>query len=72
QHYRLFLNEFGRSLTDFKNTKEMVTAVRDAIIAHGDAYDKAEIFHRDISSGNILITQTGGGLLIDWDLCKKL
>ncbi|KAF8516417.1 hypothetical protein BU17DRAFT_50910, partial [Hysterangium stoloniferum] len=28
--------------------------------------------HRDISSGNILITETGGGLLIDWDLCKKL
>ncbi|KAF8498372.1 hypothetical protein BU17DRAFT_72339 [Hysterangium stoloniferum] len=72
QHYRLVLNEIGRSLTDFRNTKEMVTAVRDAIIAHGDAYDKAEILHRDISSGNILITQTGGGLLIDWDLCKKL
>ncbi|KAF8493565.1 hypothetical protein BU17DRAFT_59579, partial [Hysterangium stoloniferum] len=39
---------------------------------HGDAYDKAEILHRDISSGNILITATGGGLLIDWDLCKML
>ncbi|KAF8512355.1 hypothetical protein BU17DRAFT_96331 [Hysterangium stoloniferum] len=51
---------------------EMVTAVRDAIIAHGDTYDKAKILHRDISSGNILITETGGGLLIDWDLCKKL
>ncbi|KAF8526861.1 hypothetical protein BU17DRAFT_10485, partial [Hysterangium stoloniferum] len=30
------------------------------------------IVHRDISSGNILITAMGGGLLIDWDLCKKL
>ncbi|KAF8491969.1 hypothetical protein BU17DRAFT_59616, partial [Hysterangium stoloniferum] len=39
---------------------------------HGDAYDKAEILHRDISSGNILITATGGGLLIYWDLCKIL
>ncbi|KAF8518123.1 hypothetical protein BU17DRAFT_30085, partial [Hysterangium stoloniferum] len=39
---------------------------------HGDAYDKAKILHRDISSGNILITDTGGGLLIDWDLCKRL
>ncbi|KAF8523328.1 hypothetical protein BU17DRAFT_63898 [Hysterangium stoloniferum] len=72
QHYRLVLNEIGRSLTDFRNTREMVTVVRDAIIAHGDAYDKTEILHRDISSGNILITATGGGLLIDWDLCKKL
>ncbi|KAF8509369.1 hypothetical protein BU17DRAFT_70468 [Hysterangium stoloniferum] len=72
QHYRLVLNEIGRSLSDFRDTKEMVTAVRDAIVAHGDAYDKAEILHRDISSGNILITATGGGLLIDWDLCKML
>ncbi|KAF8490689.1 hypothetical protein BU17DRAFT_104127 [Hysterangium stoloniferum] len=60
QHYRLVLNEIGRSLSDFRDTKEMVTAVRDAIVAHGDAYDKAEILHRDISSGNILITATGG------------
>ncbi|KAF8489216.1 hypothetical protein BU17DRAFT_72758 [Hysterangium stoloniferum] len=59
QHYRLVLNEIGRSLSDFRDTKEMVTAVRDAIVAHGDAYDKAEILHRDISSGNILITATG-------------
>jgi serine/threonine protein kinase len=47
-------------------------AVDSFLIAHGDAYDKAEILHRDISSGNILITATGGGLLIDWDLCKEL
>ncbi|KAF8514932.1 hypothetical protein BU17DRAFT_94009 [Hysterangium stoloniferum] len=53
------------------NTKEMVTPVRDAIIAHGDAYDKAEILHIYINSGNILITHIGGGLLIDWDLCKS-
>ncbi|KAF8518562.1 hypothetical protein BU17DRAFT_66398 [Hysterangium stoloniferum] len=72
RHYRLVLNEIARSLTDFGNTKEMVTAVRDAMIGHGDAYDRAKILHRDISSGNILITDSGGGLLIDWDLCKRL
>jgi hypothetical protein len=32
QHYRLVLSEIGRSLNDFRNTKEMVTALRDAII----------------------------------------
>jgi hypothetical protein len=32
QHYRLVLNEIGRSLTDFRNAKEMVAAVRDGII----------------------------------------
>ena len=37
------------------------------------------MLHRDISPGNILITENtdsegkatdGGGLLVDWDLCK--
>ncbi|KAF8497628.1 hypothetical protein BU17DRAFT_18131, partial [Hysterangium stoloniferum] len=60
--------EIGRSLTDFRNTKEMVTPVRDAITAHGDAYDRAEILHIYVNSGNIVITHIGGGLLIDWDL----
>ncbi|KAF8520637.1 hypothetical protein BU17DRAFT_88854 [Hysterangium stoloniferum] len=36
-----------------------------------DAYDKAEILHIYINSGNILLTHIGGGLLIDWDLCKS-
>ncbi|KAF8522486.1 hypothetical protein BU17DRAFT_29867, partial [Hysterangium stoloniferum] len=70
RHYRLVLNEIGRSLTDFGNTKEMVTAVRDAIICR--LLMTRLKFFRDISSGYFLITDTGGGLLIDWDLCKKL
>jgi serine/threonine protein kinase len=32
----------------------------------------AQILHRDISAGNILITDKGKGLLIDWDLCVML
>ncbi|KAI9431449.1 hypothetical protein BJY52DRAFT_1232129, partial [Lactarius psammicola] len=41
--------------------------------AHGDAYWKCSILHCDISPNNILLTDCpdfGGGLLIDWDLCK--
>ena len=30
------------------------------------------VFHRDISGGNILITDEGTGLLIDWDLATIL
>jgi thiamine kinase-like enzyme len=33
-----------------------------------EALEKAQILHRDISVGNILITTDGRGLLIDWDL----
>jgi hypothetical protein len=39
--------------------------------AHEDAYNKAGILHCDISVGNILITN-GHGILIDWDLSKRM
>ena len=40
--------------------------------AHKEAFEKAGILHRDISVGNILITPDGRGLLIDWELCKRV
>ena len=42
------------------------------LVAHRDAYSKARILHRDVSAGNILITEKGSGILIDWDLSKKV
>jgi len=42
------------------------------MIAHTEAYDRAQILHRDVSAGNILITEEGTGILIDWDLSKKV
>jgi serine/threonine protein kinase len=42
------------------------------LVAHRDAYNKARILHRDVSAGNILITEKGSGILIDWDLSKKV
>jgi hypothetical protein len=40
--------------------------------AHDGAFFDARILHRDISVGNIIITNEGEGLLIDWDLCINL
>ncbi|KAF9471980.1 hypothetical protein BDN70DRAFT_938537 [Pholiota conissans] len=68
-HYRLVLGVVGRDLTSYRSTKELVTAMRDAMIAH-DQILRAGIIHRDISVGNILIIDNGRGILIDFDLCK--
>ncbi|KAI9442014.1 hypothetical protein BJY52DRAFT_1229263 [Lactarius psammicola] len=73
RHHRLILDDIGKPLETFKSSKDMVRAVLAALIAHGDAYWKCSILHRDISPNNILLTDCpdfGGGLLIDWDLCK--
>ncbi|KAF8514450.1 hypothetical protein BU17DRAFT_94560 [Hysterangium stoloniferum] len=71
RHYRLVLREIGRDLLSFDSTKELATAMRDAVAAHRHAFYDAKILHRDISAGNILITSSGRGLLIDWDLSKS-
>ncbi|KAL6859357.1 hypothetical protein J3F83DRAFT_768986 [Trichoderma novae-zelandiae] len=59
-----------------KSPLEMVMAMRDAIKAHQSLYYKGRLLHRDISQGNIIITdvhKTGfWGMLIDFDLVKEL
>jgi len=39
------------------------------LLAYNAAYYDAKILHRDISVGNIMISEGGGGFLIDWDMC---
>jgi hypothetical protein len=41
-------------------------------LAHKEAYEKARILHRDISSSNIMIDKDGRGLLINWDMSKHV
>ncbi|KAA1467096.1 hypothetical protein DENSPDRAFT_227079 [Dentipellis sp. KUC8613] len=68
-HYRLALQVIvGRPLYKYKSTKELCTVILDALIA----YSLAHILHRDVSGGNILITEDGRGVLIDWDLSKEV
>jgi hypothetical protein len=42
-----------------------------SLLAHTEAFENARILHRDISVGNIIISDRGG-LLIDWDLSKDI
>ncbi|KAF9231136.1 hypothetical protein BU15DRAFT_11483, partial [Melanogaster broomeanus] len=69
-HYRLVLDVVGRPLTSFRCTKELVRGVLDAMEAHKFAYEVLQLLHRDISPGNIILTEDGRGLLIDWELAK--
>ncbi|KAF8972156.1 hypothetical protein BDZ97DRAFT_1650439 [Flammula alnicola] len=71
-HYRLVLGTIGTPLTQFSSTWQMVNAVKCALLAHWDAVTKANILHRDVSSGNIVMVGEEGGILIDWELCKRI
>ncbi|KAI0648716.1 hypothetical protein C8Q79DRAFT_1007290 [Trametes meyenii] len=50
-HMRIVIDDIGRPLTEFTSTHELVTAK----LGHQLLWEKAEILHRDISVGNILI-----------------
>ncbi|KAH8916184.1 hypothetical protein BT69DRAFT_1228855 [Atractiella rhizophila] len=73
RHYRIVLEEVGEPLNWFKSTWELTKVLSDAFTAHRDAFEKAEILHRDVSFGNILLIRSGDevrGLLIDWEFAK--
>ncbi|KAA1467094.1 hypothetical protein DENSPDRAFT_227085 [Dentipellis sp. KUC8613] len=72
-HYRLALQlVVGRPIRKYSSTKELCIVVLDALIALGEAYSRAKILHRDVSGGNIMITEKGRGILIDWDLSRDV
>ncbi|KAI0373622.1 hypothetical protein BV20DRAFT_749729, partial [Pilatotrama ljubarskyi] len=71
-HMRIVVDDVGRPLTQFTCTRELVQAIRDAIVGHRLAREKAQVLHRDVSIGNILIVDEPkkkgfGGFLHDYD-----
>jgi hypothetical protein len=72
-HYCLVVSPAGRSLHAYRSVKELLEALRDAILGHKSLLEDGKILHRDISENNIIITESateGGpkGRLIDLDL----
>ncbi len=49
-------------------TPSLLSNSHSSCVAHDCAFCDAHILHRDISVGNIIITDEREGLLIDWDL----
>ncbi|CAL1708971.1 unnamed protein product [Somion occarium] len=66
------VQELAYPLMSALSSKEVVQAVRDAIEAIKVAYHDAKFFHRDISTGNIMINKSGRGILNDWDHALKV
>ncbi|KAF5377380.1 hypothetical protein D9757_007983 [Collybiopsis confluens] len=70
-HYRLVLDFVGAPLADSGSTYGFSKVIFDAFKAHRDACEKANLLHRDVSAGNIIIWG-GRGYLIDWERAKNL
>jgi serine/threonine protein kinase len=67
----------GLPLHAYRSVRELLEALRDAIMGHKSLFEVGGILHRDISENNIIITEaaTEGnpkGMLIDLDLAKEL
>ena len=52
--------------------QERMDYLTSNILAHDGAFYEADVLHRDISVGNVVILEDGTGLLADWDLCKVM
>ncbi|PCH38930.1 hypothetical protein WOLCODRAFT_167705 [Wolfiporia cocos MD-104 SS10] len=57
-HMRVVLDTVGESLDKFTSTKQLVQAIRDAIIGHLLAY-LSGVLHRDVSFGNVMLVRKG-------------
>ncbi|KAJ7507264.1 hypothetical protein B0H11DRAFT_2319013 [Mycena galericulata] len=54
-HRRLVLTPFGYALPHFSSRKELISIFIDAVLAHRELFDKANVLHRDISINNIML-----------------
>ncbi|KAH8914612.1 hypothetical protein BT69DRAFT_1273239 [Atractiella rhizophila] len=76
KHYRIVLNEVGEPLSNFRSSWELVKVLLDAFTAHQQAVQLANLLHRDVSVGNVLLLRTEGGeargMLIDWEFAKGI
>ncbi|KAF8652774.1 hypothetical protein AX16_004166 [Volvariella volvacea WC 439] len=50
------LVDIGRDIETFKTAHQLVTCLADAMEGHKQALEKAGVLHRDISTGNIMMT----------------
>ncbi|PCH37064.1 hypothetical protein WOLCODRAFT_58519, partial [Wolfiporia cocos MD-104 SS10] len=57
-HMRIILDIVGEPLSKFTSTKQLIRAIRDAIIGHLLTY-LSSVLHRDVSFGNVMLVRKG-------------
>ncbi|KAI0827955.1 hypothetical protein BC628DRAFT_1317497, partial [Trametes gibbosa] len=75
RHYRIVVKEVGQPMSEFTSSRQLVHVLRCCILAHEEAY-AANVIHRDISAGNVLLyydkkAKQWCGLLNDWEMSKR-
>ncbi|KAH8099741.1 hypothetical protein BXZ70DRAFT_989992 [Cristinia sonorae] len=65
RHHRV-VQELLYPLSTAKSSKELVKAIRNTVKCLKAAY-AAGVMHRDVSSGNVMVDESGSGVLNDWD-----
>ncbi|KAJ1965870.1 hypothetical protein H4R35_007026, partial [Dimargaris xerosporica] len=69
-HRRMVMTPIARPLKTLKNFNELIVVLADAMACHSKLYSDCNIFHRDISTNNIMAVSQDGrlrGMLIDFD-----
>ncbi|KAI0827947.1 hypothetical protein BC628DRAFT_126666 [Trametes gibbosa] len=75
RHYRIVVKEVGQPMSEFTSSRQLVHVLRCCILAHKEAYE-ANVIHRDVSAGNVLLyydkkAKQWCGLLNDWEMSKR-
>ncbi|CAL1700316.1 unnamed protein product [Somion occarium] len=65
-HCRI-VQELAYPIASVQSSREAVQAFRDVVESIKVAYEVGDMFHRDISTGNVMISKKGRGVLNDWD-----
>ncbi|CAA7269097.1 unnamed protein product [Cyclocybe aegerita] len=57
-------------LSKFSNPRQLIMAIADTFDAHRQLLVLCGILHRNVNDNNVMLDETGRGILNDWDMAK--
>ncbi|KAJ1977216.1 hypothetical protein H4R35_002391 [Dimargaris xerosporica] len=69
-HRRIVMTPLAERLDTLDNFNDLIKVLADVMVCHRKLYDECKIFHRDISTNNIMVVRQGSavrGMLVDFD-----